>query len=327
MSEPVKENQHHTESLARITGIATFFNQELKQKGLHIPDIKAKGVTAIIGTNEAVGQGFFEAVQARNPDGYIVGVGAGNVFTMLHCFREGSLPKGIILADLDPAAVLVGKLLIRQLKASSTVDEFNSNFFNISAFDFGTVTRSILDEESDLALQKAWREFPAEKWSKIWQELGKREPLEWKAIRSYKYEGQNIDVVGATLDRFSTLKQLAEEDNIVIVYADFTDPNFITTVRNLPDFNDSTNIIYLSNIADHITYRGTQLANIRVFENLKAYQASSKPPIFIDTLGQKLNYFLRARHTVPKFDREDFMYMAHQPRSRKPEGLLFADIT
>lgn len=115
------------------------------------------------------------------------------------------------------------------------------------------------------------------------------------------------------------------EDNIAIAYADFTDPAFIDTVRELPGFQESSNIIYFSNITDHITQRGYQMENIAVINNLRAYERAAKPAVFVDTLGYGLNYYLRARQSVPTFTHNDFKYRESW-EGKKPEGLLFADV-
>lgn len=306
-------------------GIATTLYRDLKQRGLQILEIKAQGVSALIGTNETAGAGFFEALQAKNPDGYIIGVGAGNAFTMLHCFPEGTVPKGVVLADIDPKAVAVGKLLVKQLSRTGLSDQFQSQFFGMPESDFNTSIQELISEEDDDRLKAHWQAVDSETWHKVWEELGKREPIPWDEEAVYKYEGQNVDVVGAILEKYPVLKQLAMRDNIAIAYADFTDPEFIAAVRELPEFENSTNIVYFSNIMDHITVRGTRLGQASVIESLRAYEHVSKLPIFIDTLGQRLNYYLRARNTLARFTAADFRSRGVVPRSQKPEGLLFED--
>lgn len=284
------------------------------------------GVLAIIGTNETVGSGFFEAVQDKKPDGYVVGVGDGNVFTMLHCFPDNVVPKGIVTADIDPRSVASGKLLINKIKQSNSAEQLNAAFFNISDNDFNTAFQEIIEVEENPSLKEVWQKLGEKERDQILKGIRKKEYFSWHFNRLYETEGQNIDVMGAILDKFAILKQLAEEDNISISWADFTDPKFISAVNQLPDFDNSTNIIYSSNIVDHITQRGTQTENARVFEHLRVYEQGAQKPIFIDTLGVKLNYFLRARSTLPTFSQEDFPYdLSMQPRSRKPEDLLFAD--
>jgi len=308
----------------RATGIATALSQKLKERNLTVPEIETKGVPAIIGTNETSTVDFFEAVQAKNPDGYLIGVGAGNAFTLIHGFRADLIPKGVIFADIDPRAVAVGKMVINGLKHAESAQDFERKFFGMPEEDFQHSIKHLIASEQNSSLKERWLKMDTKTWQDVWQQLGKREYFTWDE-KSEAPEGQNIDTIGAMLDKFSVLKQLAMEDNIAMNYADFTDASYIEAVRELPGFQDSSNIVYFSNIVDHITERGTQLANLSILEGLKTYEQSSKPPVFIDTLGQTLNYFLRARQSMPKFTEEDFSYIGSQPRGRKPKGLLFAD--
>ncbi|MBI2599553.1 hypothetical protein HYW43_01380 [Candidatus Daviesbacteria bacterium] len=311
----------------RVLNIGHTLQEELAKTDINVPEIETKGVPAIIGTNETIGNSFFEAIQAKHPDGYLIGVGSGSAYSMLHVFEDGVTPKGVVLTDIDPRVIATGRLLIQNLKESPTATDFERSFFGMSEETFNQQLQNMIAAEQNPVLKRRWATISMETWHKVWTDLSKREVLEWEDIRAYKYEGENIDVIGAVLARFDTLKQLADEDNLTMVYTDFTSPVFIGAVKQLPGFNDSTNVIYFSNISDHITQRGTQMDNIKAMNSLKDYENSEYPAIFIDTLGQGLNYFLRARNSVANFTEEDFRYRGLQPRSKKPEGLLFADIS
>src|SRR3989344_5104409 len=321
LSSPITEEPH-----AILENISGILKGKIKENGdINPPEFKNAGVAACIGTNEAAGRGFFEAVQGKNPDGYIVGVGAGNVFTMLHAFQDSVTPKGMILADIDPKMVAVGKLLVDKLCTSDSAADFRKKFFGISENDFLSEMHKVIEGENNVVLKERLSVFPEETWKKIWKGIQRDAdpPIKWDEIRSYQYEGQNIDVVGALLDKFQVLKKLADSGNIAVEYADFTNPKFINAVRQLPAFQESTNIIYFSNISDHITNRGTKLENTECLNNLEDYEHSVKPAIYIDTLGQGLNYYLRARASMPDFNYTDFNYRGIVSRSQKPDGLLF----
>lgn len=311
----------------RRTGINQMILRELGKRKLTLPEIENRGVQAIIRTNEAVGSGFFEAVQAKNPDGYLIGVGAGNVFTMLHCFQEGVIPRGIVLSDIDPAVIAVGKLFVKGLRETESAEQLQNGFFKMPEDQFQSSVQQLISEETDAQLKAGWEKMNQKTWHDVWVQLGERESITWKQTRSYQYEGQNIDVRGAISDKFTTLKQLAMEDNIAVTYADFTDYEFIEAVTDLPNFDKASNIIYFSNIVDHITRRGTDLEQLKFIKRLGFYKHMSKAKTYyIDTLGQGLNYFLRARESLADFSEEDFAYRGMQPRENKPDGLLFADV-
>lgn len=314
------------------------------------PEFKSKGEIAIMGTNETAANGFFEAVQDKNPNGYIVGVGAGNVFTMLHCFKEGVMPQGMILADTDPRVVAVGRLFIKKIKDSKSGDEFKQKLSQLSFDEFQSEIEKILGKEKSQHVKA--------EWEKILDQLQKDMdyPLKW-SDGMYKHEGQRIDVFGAILAKFEVLKKLADSDKIKMTYCSFTKREFIGTVKSLPGFQSSINLIYLSNIADHfsrargnivippIKYpedltddeefirveleynealkKAERVAAEKALEpisSLKAYE--NYQAIFIDTL-QSLNYYLRVSSGLPEFTGEDVVYKGIVARSQKPKGLFF----
>lgn len=325
---PITTNKEESEKMPttkRSLNISHTLQEGLTRLEMDVPEIETRGVPAIIGTNETVGRSFFEAIQAKHPDGYLVGVGSGSAYSMLHVFEDGVTPKGMILVDIDPKVVAIGRLLIQNLNDSNTAADFRRNFFGMPEEVFNQQLQKMIVAERNLALRRRWEATNADTWHKVWTDLSKREALEWEDIRAYEYEGQNIDVVGAILAKFDILKQLANEDNVTTVYADFTSPEFIEAVRSLPGFDSVTNVIYFSNVVDHITQRGTQMRNVTVMNLLKAYENPAHQAIYIDTLGQGLNYFLRARNSLAEFTEDDFRYRGIQPRSQKPEGLLFTD--
>lgn len=313
---PVNIDEHlqtdHSEEpiKVRITGIGSEVQQRIEEAGLVIPDIENAGQPAIITTNETHEDGFFEGVQKKHPDGYLIGIGAGNSMTMPQLYEDGVIPKAIILADIDPRVIAVGRLLIQHLKSDRSALELEKNFYGMSFDQFRHELVELIVDEPNQDLKRRLVAIEAEKWEGSWKYLATRVDPRWKQERRNNV-GQNIDVVGATFDKFDVLKQLATEDNIVMAYADFTDPKFINIMRSLPEFNESTNVIYSSNITDHITGRGHQMEN------------PNHPAIFIDTLGQGLNYYLRASNSLPQFRQEDFYYRSGLQRGDIPKGLLF----
>lgn len=310
--------------------------ERLKGEDVTPPEFENKGVAAIIGTNETVIDGFFEAVRAKRPDGYIVGVGAGNVFSLLHCFSEEASPKGIVLADVDPRVIAIGKMVVAVLKESETAQDFRNKFFKLSDNEFQAKLKEVISSEENAILQQRLEKITPEEWSKIAEGIRRdawnTDYYETSWERQPFREGVNIDVATAMLDKFEWLKHLAVVGNMAIVYADFTNPALIEAVKGLPDFQDSRNVIYLSNIADHITNRGSRPENVAVMGSLRAYEDSTKGVVFIDTL-QKIDYFLRVRSSLPAYLVADLRVdpltlLGHSVGKRSGReyfGLLFAD--
>ncbi|MEK7092544.1 MAG: hypothetical protein AAB907_02885, partial [Patescibacteria group bacterium] len=99
------------EEKQRTKNIAEVLAQELG-KIKQPPEMKrTAGQAAILGTNETASTEFFESVRLKDPDGYIIGVGVGNALSLLQSFPEGVVPRGMVLVDIDPKVVAVGKAL------------------------------------------------------------------------------------------------------------------------------------------------------------------------------------------------------------------------
>lgn len=126
------------------------------------------------------------------------------------------------------------------------------------------------------------------------------------------------------VNKFDVLKDMARSNNIAVVYSDFTNPDLIASIRDLPGFQGSTNVIYMSNIVNHIA-RAKDVNFIDVWNkmgSLVAYGGRHSRSLFIDTL-QNLNYFLRVRYTMPMYNEEDLVFRDDRDRNKTPEGLIF----
>lgn len=242
----------------RQLSIGTNFVRLLKEKGVIIPEEErfdsSIGVSALKGTNETLDPNLIEKVRSQQeaPDGYLIGIGAGNVVTMLRLFPEGKIPKAMILFDIDHEVVREGKKAIERLR-----DKPNERYYNI--------------------------------WS------DKSNPAFEPNVMVNPEEGEKLE---------SVLKQLAKEGNLVIERADFTDQRLIAALNELPDLDNSNNVIYLSNISDHTWRRTKVIPNFNFLESL-----TPKSPLknyYVDTVQQSLNYRLRIGTSIPKFDEEDF---------------------
>src|SRR5437762_41166 len=67
---------------------------------------------AVLYTLDYAEYGFVESLRACNPDGYIIGIGAGGIFYYINCFAQGTAPKGLIGIDYDPHVVAAGLVMI-----------------------------------------------------------------------------------------------------------------------------------------------------------------------------------------------------------------------
>ncbi len=271
---------------SRQTGIGELFLATLKQKGLIIEseEFKAIGQPAMESTNETGDPTLFEKLRnhEQSLNGYLIGIGAANIFSMLEAFPEGTVPKGIILFDLDPKVVKFGQDLIEGLKESPD---------NLP--------------------------FSLDRWEQqrdVFYTIGQAQPK--VAIHKYAH----------------VLHQLAKEGNLIMVRADFTNPQIGTELANLPGLKESNNLIYLSNIADHINRRNyTKLPDFSPLQQLSP--ESPHKNYYVDTLTFPLSYHLRVGTSIPQFNYGDFNGLDRfQTREtdlidRQEDNIVWRDLT
>lgn len=231
------------ETSYRKENIATNFLSRLEEKGLVIqtPEFQKVGEPAYATTNESGNPALFEKVKnlPNAPNGYLIGIGAANVFSMLESFPEGVTPKAIILFDIDPTVIAYGQRLIQAFK-----DTPADPSIKLDSGDTIFHTRYKVSHEN--------------------------------AIKKYG----------------PMLHQLAKEGNLIIARTDFTRPELMDEIAKLPDFQNSNNIIYLSNIADHIYRRNpNSTPDFSFLQKLKLIDSNRN--FYIDTLQNSLNYQLR----------------------------------
>lgn len=221
------------------------------------------GAAAALRTNEVAPAGFVETVRARNPDGYIVAAGAGLAFALPSFFPEGVTPKGIIIADINPGVVAVGRLFVKELAQSRTFEQLYRNLLGLS-----------LDEIKEKALN-----FLANDRDEAYRENARDALLSGYRMLIGESPANGVDIAAAIRERYNDLKRLAREGNIVVNFADITDPDFIATVRSIPDFSDGTNMVYISNIKRYAELRG-EGENMR---RLVEYAEGARGTIVIDS--------------------------------------------
>lgn len=306
--------------------IANLLQTKLTAREITVPEIENTGANALLGTNETIADGFLEELRRQESDGYFIGIGLGHALAFLpQLYNQKQLPKGVVLADIDPRVVVVGKLLFDKLASSSNAETFNREFFGQSEEAFLAEIEAHKATFSE-ALRRRVDHLGEAAWRKVYQ--GIQQDFEYSKnsggiSKTIFKQGRQTDVIHALGDPlvFQFYKTLLEQGNITIEYTDFTNPVFIQAVKELPDFSRSRNIIYTSNIVDHITHRGRALENLKLMDNLRQFEDSEEVPIFLDAL-QANNYYLRAANRLPTYQAKDFKrnFIAW---SEKPTGLLF----
>ncbi len=238
------------------------------------------GVSAILSTNERAGPDFYKGI-ARDyrPDGYIYGPGCGNILTMVEAFP--ATPKGLVIVDIDPEVVYFGKSMVNRLKDSATFGEFASM---MALMYPGDCTRMLAD-------------------------LAESEPVP---------EGSTYPEM-VLARRYDMFHGLAKNGNIAVLHADLFDTELIRYVSELPQFRKSNNLVYISNVPDHIAgslsleraeggeflYEKLDELTALVNGKLQSLRAlDPQPPhmnIFVNTT-QRGGYELRAGTKPPQYD-------------------------
>ncbi len=244
------------------------------------------GVSAIFGTNESNNPDFYESV-ARDykPNGYIYGPGCGNIISMVKAFQTA--PKGLIMVDIDPDVVQFGKAFVKYLKENETFTGFVGSFSQADPKNLNRLAEMVEDSFS---------------------------------FNFYVKDDSRPDAVLAK--RYSMFHQMAKDDNIAVLHADLFDTELMRYVSGLPKFKTSNNLVYISNVADHIVravYAEKSEDGMRWCEKPAEFTAhvnkmvgklqgldpqSPNKNVFIDTTQKGLHYKLRVGSTPPEYGRE-----------------------
>lgn len=269
-----------------------------------IPDYYEEGVLALLGSNEKFNYSEIKS-EVGDPDGYICGIGFGNILTMVTLFEKDTLPKGIMAVDISPEVILTGRIAVRLMKESTNYEEFLENLSSKQRLEELRL-EVFNDEDSDLIKTK----LMGADTEKIFYGL-KMALEESSNIRknedylSYK----PIPILSVIRDNYQKFKQLAEEGNIGISLADITDEKLVTDFGRLKGFDVSRNIIYFSTAMDHITKRGADLGpdNIKRLLFYDRYKVLDNGKNRYIHSTNKKGYVLEALKSPPIYTQDDYM--------------------
>ncbi len=234
------------------------------------------GWPAILRVGEMADPDFFERMKKKHPDGYIIGVGAGVIFSMIEGFDNETQPKGIVIVDVNPGVIAFAEVLIDELKASSSPGDFEKRFFHQSKVEYqdkfkakvaGKKSRRFHDQIEICKDLENFRNAPSEVWSE----------------QRFVLRPHMIPVPKLLVQNFPVLKRLADNNNIAAIYADITNPFLVQTIRSLPDFNSLVNIIYLSN-----AFESSELSH-QDFQKKVAPLNTSGKSVFVEAVREKVD--------------------------------------
>jgi len=247
---------------------------------------------AALATNEKVDNNLFRAIRNHKPDGYIVAVGSGMSLSLPLGFNKDTPPRGVVLVDVDKHVIAYTKAFVNAVSQTKDWADFYNRFYR----DPIGLAQNFLENDPDS--QEALKTMDDYKRRSMEKQIA-------MSVGEFNHrisdEGRlGIDnVLSATYDIW---KKLTIEGNVAVVHGSLIDEAVIDTITHLPEYQTSTNLIYLSNIADHIvrskSWEGcTQYLN-SYLQTLARYSPKEYPGLFLDTL-RGYNYWLRVSKGVP----------------------------
>lgn len=233
------------------------------------------GYPAILNATDKLSPQLAEAIKKRvRPDGYIVGIGTGGTFAMLEFFPEDSPPKGIIMADINPYVVAAGRVLVDALRSVQTSSDMEA-FFRMGTVRYLATMEKVVAR--DRVLKGAMKDkFHGSKYNFP----------QFRGIDS----GSDINVPQLIIRNFKLLRDLARGGRMVSVYSDFFNVDLVEAVMVLPEFSDSTNVIYLTNAISIalsnskfvIGDEGNSSENAQIFASaVGLYANAKKDPVYV----------------------------------------------
>lgn len=267
-------------------------------------EFRTIGAPALLVTNESTPASFHDHIRDdMAPDGWIFGPGCGNVLSFVEAFA--STPRGLVLVDVDPAVVLAGRMLVAALRRYPDAVSFTTGFFCSGREPLATLEAEVLESEAS-ALLRAALDGQRER---LWRTLGMltesfslqpadadRLLAQWASY--YPPAGHLVPVRAFVVRNYDRLRELALRGDIVVLCSSIFHPALLAAVAELPGWRGGRNLIYLSNVADHVlrrTLMENARARLRLIEEPQRTLRSTAE--FVTMLNEELVAALRAVDT------------------------------
>lgn len=299
---PIKEKIGRQKNLGKL-----FENKIASLSKDDLPPVieELVGAPGFITTNEDLTLDTIDQVIENPPDGYIFGGGFGNILSMTFMFRRDADPKALLCVDVLPEVVVGGRIFTSILANAENSKSLFVKLKNKEEFK-KHFAKVVAEEESPLVQERLNNvdiEKLHEQMSKFLM-LQEYEPVE--GIRQEAFGGgKKVNLIAAIKAKFDVLQKLAQEGNIGTALADITNPNVLEAVKELPDFESSSNLIYMSNIIDHLIDRGGNLSRINDLDVLRSL--GEEKNWFVHTTQNQHNYDLQASRFVPQYSAEQIV--------------------
>jgi len=226
-------------------------------------DFRTIGAPALLVTNETTPAGFHERLrETAAPDGWIYGPGCGNVLALVESFA--ATPRGLVLVDVDPAVVCAGRMLIAALRSFPDAAGFTAAFFCGGRDTLASLEAEVLAGEPSPRLRAAMRG----QRERLWRTLatltegfslrpGDADRLlaEWASHDPTTRTARLIPVRTFLARNYGRLREMALRGDLVVLCSTLFHPALLAAVAELPGWRAGRNLVYLSNVADHLLRR------------------------------------------------------------------------
>lgn len=311
IEEPTVLTEELKEKSNNETGLGRQFQDHISQLPVsELPPFinEAGGAAGLLSTNEDLPDDVIPQVRSSEnaPNGYIFGAGVGDILSMPLLYPEVQSPRAILCVDIVPEVVLTGRIFTQLLSEASDFRSLNLQMRNDQALRLAY--EQVVSSEVNEEVRNRLKTVSPEQAIKGLRSVIEREYLPTQGYKqSVPFDHtQRMSVLAVIRDKFALLHNLAKDGNIGVGYADMTNKAVLDLVKAMPNFSSSRNLIYMSNVIDHLTKGGTDLTHLDDMLSLTALEeGKSRGNWFIDTTQNSQNYKLRASNTVPIYNSSD----------------------
>lgn len=267
---------------------------------------------ALLTSTDRLSESTVTEARMTSPDGYLIGIGAGGIFGLLDFFPEDNAPLGIVMIDIDPHVVAVGRALIDRLKTAQEPTDIQA-FLNLDGESYSPLRTKVLKRDPVLREMTIGR----------WHTSAKKSPNS-NPFCDYR---DGISPAKQIVKHFDLLRELAKRGRIVAINSDFLYPELAQAISTLPGYSDSRNVIYLTNALKLAIGSRNQILGLdkidqsdvrQLFSALAFYGEGSESPLLVH--APNFSSYLRIDRN---FDDLIGEYRIRYPRQLESSGSFF----
>lgn len=326
-SEPIPLKLKIPERKKRQPKLGTVFETQILRHEPETlpPPVEIRGTRAVLHTNEKCQRETLTRLrkEPQPPNGYLIGPGVGNVFNLLEAFPEDSPPKAIISIDIEPSVILKAKLFRRCVEKHDNFDSFLAEYFSKDFNSFVKLFREAHQGRQPRRYQRFLDQVNLRVRFRQHMRLRDQFMRELQRGSSFYPPEGFMNVPCAIQEYYKTIKKLVDEGNFAIVHSSIINPKTLEIINSLPSWQESNNIVYVSNIIDHLTRRWRTLRTARAMDALATLNPHRPHKnFFIDTSEfPHLVYQLRISREPPTYSEKGLQSYKEKLQAQAEEYL------